>query len=219
MKTDNLSKNIKLRMNELKLTQKELAERAGITQVTVHKLITGKIIRTSRLVELAKALECSLEWLTGNELPSTKQFDNNISSLPEASSVKGFYPLISWVQAGAWEAINELPLYDAIRYPCPIKCSEDTFLLRVRGISMYPKFSEGDIIYVDPLVEPLNGRYVVARLDDENEATFKQLIIEGSQKFLKPANPNWPEQLIPINGNCTIVGVVVYVGRDVGLNL
>lgn len=217
MKTNNLPKNIKLRMNELKLTQKELAERAGITQVTVHKLISGKISRTSRLLELSNALQCTPEWLVGEaNCLSSSNFDSNIS---EPIKIKGYYPLINWVQAGAFESICETSLYDAIRYPCPVKCSDSTFLLRVRGVSMSPKFVEGEIIYVDPEVDALNGRYVVARLDDENEATFKQLIIEGNQKFLKPANPSWPEQLIAINGNCTIVGVVVYVGRDQGLNL
>ena len=65
-----------------------------------------------------------------------------------------------------------------------------------------------------PAVKPTNGKYVVARLDDENEATFKQLIIEGGHKFLKAANTAWPTQIQPINGNCTIVGVVIFVGRE-----
>ena len=50
---------------------------------------------------------------------------------------------------------------------------------------------------------------VVVKLDDEQQATFKQLIIEGDQKFLKPLNPNWPEPIIKINGNATICGVVI----------
>ena len=50
---------------------------------------------------------------------------------------------------------------------------------------------------------------VVVKLDDEQQATFKQLIIEGDQKFLKPLNPNWPEPIIKINGDATICGVVI----------
>lgn len=77
-------------------------------------------------------------------------------------------------------------------------------------MSMSPTFSEGDLIFVEPDLQLLNGKYVVTRLDDENEATFTQLIIEGGHKFLKAANPT-PIQ--PINGNCTIVGVVIFSGR------
>ncbi len=79
---------------------------------------------------------------------------------------------------------------------------------------MSPTFHDGELIFVDPEVQPINGKYVIARLDDENEATFKWLIIEGGHKFLKAANPAWPTQIQPINGNCTIVGVVIFVGRE-----
>jgi SOS-response transcriptional repressor LexA len=78
---------------------------------------------------------------------------------------------------------------------------------------MSPLFNEGELIFIDPDVEPTNGKYVIARLDGENEATFKQLIIESGHKFLKAANPNWPTQIQPINGDCTIVGVVISAMR------
>ena len=123
-------------------------------------------------------------------------------------------PLISWVQAGAWSEITEIKAYDAERFMCPVNCSDLTFVLKVQGISMEPKFDEGDLIFVDPEAECIHGSYVVARLDDDNQATFKQLIIEGGHKFLKAVNPNWPEQLIPINGNCTLVGKVIFTGKS-----
>lgn len=135
------------------------------------------------------------------------------SNVSQGPTIKGRYPLISWVAAGTWSDITELPLEDATLYPCPVACSARTFVLRVQGISMDPAFRDGELIFIDPAAEARHGSYVVARLEDENEATFKQLIIEGGQKYLKPANPNWPEQITPINGNCTIVGSVVFAGR------
>ena len=81
-------------------------------------------------------------------------------------------------------------------------------------MGMEPKFNESDLVFVDLEAECIHGSYVVARLDDNNQATFKQLIIKGNQKFLKAANPNWPEQLIPINGNCTLVGKVIFTGKS-----
>jgi SOS-response transcriptional repressor LexA len=44
-------------------------------------------------------------------------------------------------------------------------------------------------------------------LTDANEATFKKLVIDAGKTYLKPLNPQYP--LIPINGNCRIIGVVV----------
>ena len=60
---------------------------------------------------------------------------------------------------------------------------------------------------VDPQLEAWSGDFVIVRLDDAQESTFKQLVVDGPQRFLKPLNPRYP--VIPINGNATIVGVVV----------
>ncbi|WP_335899793.1 helix-turn-helix transcriptional regulator [Shewanella algae] len=62
-----LSKNIVQRMRELGLTQKQLAERSGVSQPMVHKLVSGKATATARLLDLARALECSPERLMYGE--------------------------------------------------------------------------------------------------------------------------------------------------------
>jgi SOS-response transcriptional repressor LexA len=207
----NLAHRLKSRRIALGLTQKDVAEGSGITQQSLQKIEDGKTQNPRKIVDLARILKCSPEWLLfGRESQNIEEEVSNISTGPQ---IKGFFPLISWVRAGAWSAIEETHALEAERYPCPVKCSNSTFVLKVQGISMEPEFRDGDLIFVDPEVEWRHGTYVVARLNEQNEATFKQLVIEGSHKFLKPLNPNWPEQLIPINGNCTIVGVVVFSGR------
>ena len=66
---------------------------------------------------------------------------------------------------------------------------------------------EGTLVLVDTGREAKNGSLVIAKLVDDNEATFKKLIIDGSQKYLKGLNPAWP--MTPINGNCRIIGVAI----------
>ncbi len=131
--------------------------------------------------------------------------------------IRGLYPLISWVQAGDWSEISEgyAPPYDSELLPCPVRCSEETFVLRVRGVSMEPRFHEGDLIFVDPNVDALNGKYVVVQLEEPNEATFKQLVIEGDRQYLKALNPDWPNRIIEVNKAATICGVVVFKGEVV----
>lgn len=124
-------------------------------------------------------------------------------------------PLISWAQARGWAEISgnfELGVAEDL-LPCPVRCSQDTFVLRVRGESMEPKFHDGDLIFVDPQVAPVSGRYVVVHLEDSPEATFKQLIVEGDRQFLKAENPDWPQRIIEVNFNATICGVVVFRGE------
>ena len=89
-----------------------------------------------------------------------------------------------------------------------------TYALIVRGPSMYNptgerSFKDGDIIFVDPTLDAQNKDFVIARLDNESEATFKQLIVEDGQKMLMAINPDWKPKFIQINGNASILGVVI----------
>ncbi|MES9884079.1 MAG: S24 family peptidase [Sedimenticola sp.] len=131
--------------------------------------------------------------------------------------IRGLHPLISWVQAGDWSEIAEsyVPEYGSELYPCPISCSEETFVLRVHGVSMEPKFHEGDLIFVDSNAIPLHGKYIVVQIVEPNEATFTQLIIEGDKKYLKALNPDWPRRIIEVDTAATICGVVVFKGEEV----
>lgn len=203
-----LGDRIKKLMDGCEWSEGELARRSGVNQPTIHRIIVGtsREPRASNLDKIAKAFGTTAEYLRYGKSAQTP-------NVVEGPAIKGRYPLISWVAAGAWSDIAEIHPSEAVLYPCPVSCSDRTFVLRVQGISMEPLFRDGDLIFIDPGADVRHGSYVVARLDDENEATFKQLIIEGGQKYLKPVNPNWPEQIIPINGNCTIVGPVVFSGR------
>ena len=131
--------------------------------------------------------------------------------------IRSLHPLISWVQAGEWSEISEgyVPQYESELLPCPVRCSEETFVLRVHGVSMEPRFHEGDLIFVDPDATPVHGKYVVVQLDESNEATFKQLIVEEDRQYLKALNPDWPNRIIEINAAATICGVVVFKGEVV----
>jgi len=59
----NLADRIRIRMSELNLTQEALAERASMSQAMVYKLLSSKAKNTTKIVELANALECDVEWL------------------------------------------------------------------------------------------------------------------------------------------------------------
>ncbi|MBB1384392.1 helix-turn-helix domain-containing protein [Pseudoalteromonas sp. SG45-5] len=203
-----IANRVKKLRKALDLTQHQLAELVGVAQNSIQKLEKGDTKNPRNIEALARALQCTPEFL---QFGISENKNNNVMPGP---TIKNTAPLISWVQAGAWSEISEIKAYDAERFMCPVNCSDLTFVLKVQGISMEPKFDEGDLIFVDPEAECIHGSYVVARLDDDNQATFKQLIIEGGHKFLKAANPNWPEQLIPINGNCTLVGKVIFTGKS-----
>ena len=131
--------------------------------------------------------------------------------------IRSLHPVISWVQAGDWMEIADgyEPQYGDELLPCPVKCSQDSYVLRVRGISMEPRFHDGDLIFVDPHIDPVSGKYVVVMIENTEEATFKQLIVEGGHQYLKALNPEWPNRIIEVNQNARICGVVVFKGEMV----
>ena len=125
----------------------------------------------------------------------------------------GGCPLISWVQAGAWTGAPAFPDAEA-RLHCPARCGPQTFVLRVQGQSMAPRFEDGDLIYVDPGLAAHNGSYVVVR-DGTGEATFKQLVEEDGRRYLRAANPNWPSPIVEARPDAAVCGVVVFRGAPV----
>lgn len=214
--------------------QTELAKAVGCRPQTIqHLLDPKKNAQGSRYTAaIAQYLAVSAIWLaTGKGEPrpwaiTPEEFAAELISLsPDVEpgpEIKGQVPLISWVQAGSWcETIDIFEPGTAEEWmPCPVNHGTRTFVLRVRGPSMHnphgrPSFQDGDLIFVDPDREAVNGSPVVVRLDDDNEATFKQLVIEGGKRYLKALNPAWPDQIIQINSNATICGVVIFKGEEV----
>ena len=63
----NIGQNIRSRLKALGFSQSELAERAGLSQVTIHKLLSGKSASSRRLLEIANALGCDSNWLMHGE--------------------------------------------------------------------------------------------------------------------------------------------------------
>lgn len=63
-----LSEKIKMRREELSLTQREVAKKAGIKQQSYQAIESGRTQKPRFLYEISIALECSIAWLiTGKE--------------------------------------------------------------------------------------------------------------------------------------------------------
>ncbi|WP_122549800.1 LexA family protein [Pseudomonas viridiflava] len=117
-------------------------------------------------------------------------------------------PVIGSIAAGAWcESQTGFDHNDAeewIDAPGPV--GPRAFILRIEGLSMEPKFSEGDKIVIDPSLEALPGHFVAAKRTRDQAATLKQLKQEGSEKYLFALNPDWPERIIKMTEEWTICG-------------
>jgi SOS-response transcriptional repressor LexA len=200
-----MNERIKSLRKELGLTQQDIASGVGVSKASVSQWESGSTEpKGENLHTLSKILKSNPEWLLYGK-GSTES--KSVAADPNAPAR---YPLVSWAQAGSPKVYPE----DAEMYPCPMPCSKDTFVLRVQGASMEPVFRDGDLIFVDPASELQHAAYVVAKMVNGVDAIFKQLIIESGQKYLKPINPSWPGQILAVDDDCNIIGVVVFSGRS-----
>ncbi|WP_373683659.1 LexA family protein [Acinetobacter sp. YH12224] len=198
----------------------DLARAAEVSGVAAGKWIHGDSQpKAGKLKLIARFLDVSDDWLlTGRE--ASPRLDNNVDLSQRIPFEGRPVPVISWVAAGSFEPI-ETVLRDAEvdEYLPPIKeCGRNGYGLIVTGISMSPKFEPEDRIYVNPdfqVVDLKTGDLVIVSCAGDNEATFKQLIIEGTTKYLKPLNPKWDEQIIKLTEDCRLVGKVVGLYRKI----
>ncbi|TNB91785.1 MULTISPECIES: LexA family protein [Pseudomonas] len=117
-------------------------------------------------------------------------------------------PVMGSIAAGAWcEQEANFDPRDAeewIDAPGPV--GPRAFILRVEGMSMEPKFIEGDKIVIDPALEALPGHFVAAKRTSDQAATLKQLRQEGGEQYLFALNPDWPDRIIRMTEEWSICG-------------
>ena len=123
--------------------------------------------------------------------------------------VRDEVPLISEVEAGNFTVIDNFkPKGGFETVPVTVPVKRHTFALRVHGDSMVAStgdsFPEGSILVVEPELTAEPGDYVIV-LNTKNQTTFKQLVKDGADYYLKPLNTRYP--IKPL-GSAEIIGVV-----------
>lgn len=131
------------------------------------------------------------------------------SNLSPGFDVRAEVPVVSEVEAGNYTVIDNFrPKHSFDTVPVTVPVRRHTYALRVHGDSMVSEtgdsFPEGSLLIVEPELEGVPGDYVIA-LNAENETTFKQLVKDGGDLYLKPLNARYP--IKPL-GSARVIGVV-----------
>lgn len=122
-------------------------------------------------------------------------------------------PVIGEVAAG-----NPLTIYpdaiDTVELPTAVHMPNDSFLLKVKGDSLKDAYIfTGDIVIVNPNLDPDNGRIVVAILDDA--AVVKKFFMKENSIELHSENPEFEPIIIEKSyENFKLVGIVVGIYRS-----
>jgi SOS-response transcriptional repressor LexA len=101
-------------------------------------------------------------------------------------------PILSWAQAGQATDFEEIPRDWEEVVPSDVT-DELAFGVRVRGDSMEPKISEGDIAILLPNTMPTNGEIVVANIRDQG-VLCKIMHVQLDKNLVKLSsyNPAFP---------------------------
>lgn len=177
----------------------QLIKNSGVkvSQAAVSKWLGGqtKSIKAEILLPLSKALNVYPEWLQSGIGPMTPLQGENIEDATEVQKPRKRIPVISYVHAGFPNSSQTLSdeYVDA-----DDDVSDSTYALRVKEDSMEPLFHNGDLILVDPTQAPKPGDYVIARILNEDDSTFKKLRFKEIAPNglpvmeLVPLNPDYP---------------------------
>jgi len=200
-------------MREVGINEAELARKTNIPQPTLHRILSGatKSPRGASLAPCANFFSVTINQLMGaDSLPEDRVAGTHNSRICGWTPL----PIISWKQAAVWDkfqhelrdqnwkewASTDLPVSDA------------AFTVIVAGDAMSPTFDEGTTLIVEPQLEAKNRDYVIVSLAGNDNATFRQILMDGDDKYLKAINGEFRTMQLDKN-NC-IVGTLVQARMD-----
>jgi SOS-response transcriptional repressor LexA len=160
--------------------------------------------------QIAREIEKALSLPSGYlDIPfSLSEVGGELVNVTVLSHTGRKLPVIGSIAAGAWcESGSLFDPRDAEEWvDAPGPVGPRAFVLRVEGISMEPKFVEGDKVVIDPSLEALPGHFVAAKRASDQATTLKQLRQEGSEQYLYALNPDWPSRIIKMTEEWSICG-------------
>ena len=172
---------IKMRREQLGITQTALADMIGESKQTIYKYESGVVsnIPSDKIEAIANALDVSPAWICGWEQGSETPIPSGFDPLPDMEEI----PLVGRIACG--EPITaEENLEGYVSAPAMWHA---TFALLCRGDSMEPTICDGDLVAIKKDVQIENGQIVAVRIGDE--ATLKRVYIHKDYIELRPENP------------------------------
>lgn len=170
------------RIKELRLSkaikQVDFAKMLGVSQATVSGWESEKYQPDrDALIKMASYFDVSVDYLIGNS-PVKKEKKKGVQ-VPVLGDVRAGYPM---------EAVENIIDYEEIDEETARR--GEFFALRIKGDSMEPKFSEGDVVIVRKQETADSGDIVVALVNGDS-ATIKKLKRHQNGITLMPTNPTY----------------------------
>ncbi|CAM3946998.1 XRE family transcriptional regulator [Xenorhabdus thuongxuanensis] len=196
-----LADRLKEAMKEKGLTQSALAREADLAQSMIWKLLSGKSAKTSKLVDIAKVLGVRPEWLSDGSGAKYQTDGSDVVIMHSNHSVpvKIYDEEQETNEAFMVPVLSEsLTNFDSCR---AYRITQNT------GCTEAP---EGTLIVVDKSEKAANDDLIYARIG-KNYSVYRY-VKGGSTDFLSVDDSRVP--LIPMSADVELVGVIIYLFRE-----
>ncbi|WP_239954325.1 LexA family transcriptional regulator [Pantoea sp. Z09] len=206
MKMDTLSERLKQAMRYRGMSQASLAASAGLSQPSVWKITAGKSHTTKKLLDIARALEVSPDWLAHGKGEMIEDVHRNPRSADHDLSIEGtkFYDGIKivsvWDEKGPTDTVTPVPEFIDTSNARAYKLKYD---------SGYADLPVGCLVVVDTAEQPGSNDYVLASIKGKISA-YRYSI--GGGGVLLDADPR--VEPIPVSEDVSIIGLIVFMSRS-----
>ncbi|MGM8890676.1 LexA family protein [Psychrobacter sp. 1Y1] len=198
---------LKLRKDK-KLARDTLGTKIGVSKTSIKNWEDDENPpKFEHLQAIADYFDCSIEYLTHGAGDG-----DNFKKIQDKPVRRA--PVLNFVQAGAFCEYHDDAISDESE-PVIGDCGPNVYWIKLEGNSMEPDFESGELVLIDPDMQPNPADYVVALRKGEKAVTFKKWRPRGFDEAtgeeysqLIPSNPDFPiidSRFIPFS----ICGVAV----------
>lgn len=198
---------LKLRKDK-KLARDTLGAKIGVSKTSIKNWEDDENPpKLEYLQAIADYFDCSVEYLTHGATDG-----DNFKKIQDKPVRRA--PVLNFVQAGAFCEYHDDAISDESE-PVIGDCGPNVYWIKLEGNSMEPDFESGELVLIDPDMQPNPADYVIALRKGEKAVTFKKWRPRGFDEAtgeeysqLIPSNPDFPtidSRFIPFS----ICGVAV----------
>jgi SOS-response transcriptional repressor LexA len=197
-------------MDEIHISEAELARQTKIPQPTLHRILSGATTspRGASLAPLAHFFSITINQLLGED-PLPK---NRVSGTynPRIQGWKSI-PLLKITEIQSFLASEDKTSSERW-VSTDMTVSKEAFAIVAEGNAMAPRFEEGTILIFEPAQAPRDQDFVLALIKKQNTPLFKQILIDGDDRYLKSFNADY--RTVYMEKEDSLLGTLVQAKMD-----
>lgn len=193
-----IGSQIKKRREELKISQKKLAELVGMSQQSLSEIENGGGVRQKNILKFAKHLQCSEAWLQYGKISTQGELINK--------EPLRRIPLLSWNEAKQGpQAVTD---NTEVVLVSDNTLSSKSFALEIDEDSMSPRYPIGCRVVIDPEIEPKHKSRVLVDIGPNRTPVIREYLLDGPNITLNAFNPSYSK--FTLTDDMSILGVVAW---------